>query len=330
MTNNYRAPLAVLFLLLFQGCTHVNSDRVLQESLPAMQASTQNMTRMLAVYEPWFGHPSHMSVGYSSTDPETLRRQIDQAKTLGISGFVVDWYGHREPLLDRSYALLQSVSVEKNFQIAMMYDESRATDAETATDETISELEQFRNSYLSPDAPGRQAYLTYNQRPIIFIFPKGKHTNWDRVRAEVQNWDPAPLLIYENIVTRYANDFDGFYAWINPGPKGWARDGSHWGEEYLRNFYRKMRNQYPEKIAVGAAWAGFNDKKASWSLNRYMSQRCGQTLKDTLDLTREYDTPDHPLPFVLIATWNDYEEGTAIERGLAKCHGESSQASGSQ
>src|SRR6266496_4202970 len=135
MTNNYRAPLAVLFLLLFQGCTHVNSDRVLQESLPAMQASTQNMTRMLAVYEPWFGHPSHISVGYSSNDPETLRRQIDQAKTLGISGFIVDWYGHREPLLDRSYGLLQSISGEKNFQVAMMYDESRATDAETATDE---------------------------------------------------------------------------------------------------------------------------------------------------------------------------------------------------
>jgi hypothetical protein len=25
------------------------------------------------------------------------------------------------------------------------------------------------------------------------------------------------------------------------------------------------------------------------------------------------------MPFLLIATWNDYEEGTAIERGIAKC-----------
>jgi hypothetical protein len=328
--NFFRAPVAVLFLLLFQGCTHVNSDLVLHQQLPAMQASMQNMTRMLAVYEPWFGHPRHISVGYSSNDPETLRRQIDQAKTLGISGFVVDWYGHREPFLDRSYALLQSIATEKNFNVAMMYDESGLADREMATDQTISELEEFRSKYLSPDAPGRQAYLTYNQRPVIFIFPKGKHTNWNRVRAELQNWDPAPLLLYENIVTQYASDFDGFYAWINPGPNGWARDGSHWGGEYLQNFYRKMRTKYPEKIAVGAAWAGFDDKKASWSLNRYMSQRCGQTLKDTLDLSREYDSPDHPLPFLLIATWNDYEEGTAIERGLAKCNGNSSQASGSQ
>jgi len=32
----------------------------------------------------------------------------------------------------------------------------------------------------------------------------------------------------------------------------------------------------------------------------------------------------------LIATWNDYEEGTAIERGLAKCGGSNSQSRAGQ
>ncbi len=31
------------------------------------------------------------------------------------------------------------------------------------------------------------------------------------------------------------------------------------------------------------------------------------------------DTPEHPIPFLLIETWNDYEEGTAIERGISHC-----------
>ena len=44
-----------------------------------------------------------------------IRKQIEQAKNLGISGFVVDWYGDREPFLDRSYALLQSIAAEQNF-----------------------------------------------------------------------------------------------------------------------------------------------------------------------------------------------------------------------
>jgi hypothetical protein len=38
-----------------------------------------------------------------------------------------------------------------------------------------------------------------------------------------------------------------------------------------------------------------------------------------MKLWRQYYSADRPLPFVLVETWNDYEEGTAIERGLAKC-----------
>jgi hypothetical protein len=80
-----------------------------------------------------------------------------------------------------------------------------------------------------------------------------------------------------------------------------------------------MQSKYPDKIAVGAAWAGFDDSRASWSLNRHMSQRCGKTFSDTLSLAQENSSPEHPLPFVLIETWNDYEEGTAIEPGIAVC-----------
>jgi hypothetical protein len=35
---------------------------------------------------------------------------------------------------------------------------------------------------------------------------------------------------------------------------------------------------------------------------------------------RKYYDDSHPLPFLMIATWNDYEEGTAIEAGLPKCN----------
>lgn len=276
---------------------------------------------MLAVYEPWFGHPSHISVGYSSQDPVVIRKQIDQAKAMGISGFVVDWYGDREPFIDRSYALMQTIAAEKNFHISMMYDESTEESA-PATDDALASFNKFEETYLSPNASGLRAYLTYKERPVIFIFPKGGHTDWNRVRAATDKWNPRPLLIYEDGPTSFANAFDGFYAWINPGQKGWAADGSNWGEEYLRDFYRTMQSKYPHKIAVGAAWAGFDDSRASWGLDRHISQRCGETFADTMKLWRQYSS-DLSLPFLLIETWNDYEEGTAIERGLAKCRSDS-------
>ncbi|MGA8491080.1 MAG: hypothetical protein WB711_11695 [Terriglobales bacterium] len=323
MLVHYRVICASVLVLLLQGCTHPGLRQTLAEGVPVTAASPQ----ILAVYEPWFGHPSHISVGYSSQDPVVIRKQIDHAKTLGISGFVVDWYGDREPFIDRSYALIQTLAAENNFHVSMMYDESNPDDGD-ATNDTLAAFDKFSKSYLSSTAPGRQAYLAYNDRPVIFIFPKGGHTDWNQVRAFTDKWDPPPLLIYEDQATSFTSAFDGFYAWINPGKKGWAADGSNWGEQYLIDFYRTMQTKYPDKIAVGGAWAGFDDSKASWGLNRHMSQRCGETFADTMKLWRQYSAGDHPLPFLLVETWNDYEEGTAIERGLAKCGTNSQQQPG--
>ena len=49
-----------------------------------------------------------------------------------------------------------------------------------------------------------------------------------------------------------------------------------------------------------------------------MSSRCGKTLDDTLRMFRRYYNEQRPLPFLMIETWNDYEEGTAIENGVAR------------
>jgi hypothetical protein len=314
MIHQFRGRLAVLCLVLLQGCTRTTVAPSLRAEVP----TTPGYPHLLAVYEPWFGHPAHINVGYSSQDPAQIRKQMDEARNLGISGFVVDWYGDREPFLDRSYALIQQISAEKNFKVAAMYDESNG-DSVRATDDALAAFDKLNATYLAPDAPGRAAYLTYQDRPVIFIFPKAGKTDWSRVREETSKWNPPPLLLYQFRKTQYADSLDGFYAWVNPGQKGWAPDGSHWGGDYLTNFYRQMRSKYPDKIAIGAAWAGFDDSRASWTLNRHMSPRCGKTLSDTLSLARENSPPDRPLPFILIATWNDYEEGTAIERGVAKC-----------
>jgi hypothetical protein len=301
-------------LLLVHGCSQSPTQKVTRLRPKHGSSAPQ----LLAVYEPWFGHPAHISVGYSSHDPAEIRKQIRQAKAMGISGFVVDWYGDRDPFNDQTYALMQTAAAEQKFKVAMMYDETDQEDG--ATDDTLSDFKMFHDTYFAPDSAGRQAYLEYEGRPVIFIFPKGMHTDWNRVREDLNKWNPAPLLIYENLPGGpYVNAFDGFYAWVQPGKKGWAADGGNWGDDYLADFYSTMQTKYPDKIAVGGAWAQFNDSKASWSLNRHISARCGKTFTDTLNFWRQYYPSDNTLPFLLIATWNDYEEGTAIEPGIPTC-----------
>ena len=303
----------LLFLIVPHGCSGPGSFH----ALPLNHRATGSSPEVVALYEAWFGHPQHISVGYSSQDPTVIHSQIRQAKAMGISAFVVDWYGDREPFIDRSYALMQTVAAKEKFRVAMMYDETDEEDG--ATDEALADFAMFHDTYLSSKAPGHEAYLTYEGRPVIFIFPKGKHTDWEKVRSLVNKWSDPPWLIYENLPGPNADAFDGFYAWINPGEKGWTADGSNWGEQYLSDFYTTMHSKYADKIIVGGAWSSFDDSKASWGLNRHISARCGQTFADTSNLWHKYFSADDPPPFVMIETWNDHEEGTAIEDGIPSC-----------
>jgi hypothetical protein len=290
------------------GCTTPGIHRALQNAqAPGLSP------KLLAVYMPWFGDHTHIDVGYSSQDPAVLRKQIEQARHMGISAFVVDWYGEATPYSDHNFALLQRASSENHFQVALLYNEAADEDAQ-ATDAAIAALDKAYQAYIGPSAKYSGAYLTYQGRPLIFIFPKSGHLDWNRVREHCSNWDKAPLLIYKDEPpAQFADDFAGSYAWVQPGPGGWAADGSNWGEQYLDSFYRTMKNKHPDKIAIGGAWPGFDDSAAKWGLNRHIQSGCGKTLDETLNFYQRYYDGANPLPFLLIETWNDYEEGTAIE-----------------
>ena len=306
---------AAIVFVVSSGCSTRTS---IQRSLNQTVRSVDSSPKILADYQPWFGDPQHINVGYSTQDPNVLRKQIQEAKDMGIYAFAVDWYGRRQPFLDRSYALLQQIAHESHFHVAIMYDETQEDNGH-ATDDALDALEHAYKNYIGPDAPARDAYVLYQGRPVIFVFPKRGNTDWDRVRQAVNSWEQPPILIYkDDPPPKYAKDFDGSYAWVHPGPQGWSVNGSDWGKEYLQAFYKKM-DQRPNKIVVGTVWPGFDDTKASWSLNRHMDRRCGKTFEDTLHMFRQYDDPNHPMPFLLIATWNDYEEGTQIEGGVSHC-----------
>lgn len=310
--------LAIITVVQLTACSRASYNMHQTLRATRFQAPGAN-PEILAVYQPWFGSNDHIDVGYSSQDRIVIQKQISEAKNLGISGFLVNWYGPRMEYMDRSYSLMQTEAAQPGFKVAILYDEA-VDNPGHETDAVIVDLQYAYDRYISDQAgPSRIAYLRYNGRPVIFIFPKTTKTDWNRVRQVVNSWPDRPLLIYKDPTSEYASDFDGFYAWVEPGKQGWSPNGKNWGEDYLQDFYQRMRSKYPDKIAVGAAWPGFDDSRASWSLNRHIDSRCGKTFEDSLRLFRRYYTDQEPLPFLLIVTWNDYEEGTAIERGYAKC-----------
>ena len=294
-----------------------------------LPASLPTDTLVLAHWVGWFGLPTHrMPIPeYRSIDAAAIRRQIAAARSIGIDGFIVDWLGPATGRAlsneaDRAFidqatrSLFAQAQMTTDFKIALMYDYGALTDVHglSRTQQMSADLAYARATYLT-----RSIYLTQSNRPVLFLFP------YDNVAPDV-NLQTATLpldaisvsLIYKNPTTDTAIQpyVDGFFAWVQPITyAAWQTDGGDWGAGYLTWFHETMTNAtspYSRMLGVGAAWPGFNDTLAPWRTwpPRFIARRGGQTWDDTWRHVLSY----HP-PIVQIVTWNDWEEGTAIEPG---------------
>lgn len=275
-------------------------------------------TMVLAEYHAWHGLPSHTQAPYDSRDPDVISKHIQKAKDMGIDGFVVDWYGHKNEVandndrefIDQATTELMRQAEEKNFRVALMYDERTVSQAKLETskymDQVQSDLNYAQKYFSSP------AYMHIDGYPALFIFSYSDvdpFIDWLKVRNELG----TPITLIDNDPNpddlSHDNAFDGFYAWVQAE---WDSDGKKWGEGYLNWFYSTMNGGlYAKKVMVGGVWPGFDDLLASWGKNRYISRQNRRIYDKTMALAEEYN-----VPIVMIDTWNDFEEGTDIEFGV--------------
>jgi hypothetical protein len=74
-------------------------------------------------------------------------------------------------------------------------------------------------------------------------------------------------------------------------------------------------------LTVGLLYSGFDDSNASWTNGRGIAQQCGQVLLDSAnEVTKVQYWSTHPIPYRMMATWNDYEEGSEEESGIDNCY----------
>ncbi len=294
----------------------------------------QKTCNVLAEYQVWHGLPSHSAAysgapwephprPYDSRDSTVIAQHISAAKAKGICGFVVDWYGpgggyandEDRSFQDEATQKLFQQAEQSDFQVALLYDEGAVHDSgedqgsyQAVVQSDLAYAEQYFSS---------SAYLSMNGAPALFVFPYygvdpsddvDPYLNWSTIRADLSS--PVTLLDKDPNPGDATHDaaFDGFFAWVKTNPA----DPSDWGQVYLDWFYDTMKlPEYSGKIAVGGVWPGFDDSLASWGLNRFMS-RMGH---DTYDATWNR-AQQAAVPFIMIATWNDFEEGTDIELGI--------------
>lgn len=265
-------------------------------------------TKIYANWVPWWGNASHINVGYSSGDPNELQRQVTDMVSRGIDGVIVDWYSAAS--LDQpTQGLMKEVEQHPGFQFALMPDSGAYTGVADPTAKLIADLNYAASTYFtSPN------YMRLNGKPVVFPF--GLETfpiDWNAVLAGVQG---GPAFIFRNVSGFSATGSSGAYAWGPDQPPAY--------EDYFYSNALALN-----KPTYGFVSKGFNDSLAAWGQNRFLDQQCGQEWLNTFAMANKYYSSSQPLPYMQVVTWNDYEEGTAIETGIDNCLSVSAQVSGS-
>jgi len=292
---------------------NVAARSVSKVSLRSLLYSGSN-TKIYVHWLGWFGGSDHMNVGYNSDDAAQVHRQVEDMISRGVQGAIADWMGAAKTNANNSTMLLRQEAEAHagQFEFAIMEDVGALGAAAIGngcdvTDQLIADL-----NYIATQYEPSPAYMKVNNRPVVFFFGvDAYYIDWSRVTSSI----PAnPLLIFQGTGGLSRSLSDGGFSWVNINPAN-PFDPNLASQD---SFYEEAQ-QMPARLAVGAAYKGFNDTLAAWGTNRQINQQCGQAWQQSFSEAGKFYSSGNQLAAIQIATWNDYEEGTAIEPGIDNC-----------
>ena len=129
-----------------------NVSKVDIHSLLYSGASTKIYAHLLL----WFGQSNHMNVGYSSTDPAQIHRQITDMISRGIDGVIIDWYGPNNSIDQATQLVMAEAEKHPGFTFAIMVDQGAiewdSCNGCTPQQALISQLQYVEQTYFPSPA----------------------------------------------------------------------------------------------------------------------------------------------------------------------------------
>jgi hypothetical protein len=286
---------------------------------------------VLAVYYPWYSidrsgtngmhwgiinaaaHDAGASVHYpargvyNSMDLDVMKSHMELAKSNGITGFVVSWWGQKskQERNDDSIPLLLKCANEEHFKICLYWETAPGSGADRnarAVDDLVYMVTQFGTN---------DAYLKVNGRPVVFIYERVESqipkTAWPGILAKAHKKAGAFVLIADKYEDLNAQLFAGVHryniSWALPNK---TSDEIHaWAAQYDDDAL-KLARQY-HRIGCLTVIPGYNDTKQR-KPGRDVERKDGTVYRALWEEAIK-TKPD----WVLIVSWNEWLEGTEIE-----------------
>jgi hypothetical protein len=254
---------------------------------------------VLAYYYAWYDQGTFSRTlfqppqPYNSDDVGAMKRQVDQAKSAGVDGFIVDWLGNGDRT-DSNLAHILDIGAQAGFSATIHFETPQIWGA----DDVVAQLRAFYDNRSS-----HPAIVRYQGRPVIFFWRASTFDNgtWSAIRAQV---DPDHHGVWladgDNFNVLGGDAWDG----ISPYAIAWSADPA----AQLPRWANVARNVAPDKLWNPVVSPGCDDSAAR-SPTCVRDRDNGSYYQATWDGA----LASGPSWAVVVSTFNEWMESTQIE-----------------
>jgi len=242
-----------------------------------------------------------------SDDIRTIRNQVLAAHSVGIDGFVVDWYSatpdYAQPT-DKATQLLAVASLALGMEFSIMLDSGAFKWAPDRNKALSVAMAYIRQKYVP-----MENYSKINSKPILWEF------GWANAGMDVSSFarnNPDFIVLSQ---TSVKPNCAGSFGWVNGG---WGPNNGFCAPDAPHNYMRDYLSR-KDALQIPCLFDGFNDTNPNdtahsiWYKDKAPRIMPYGQWQMCLDEINKAATQGKKFPAVQICTWNDYDEGTAIE-----------------
>ncbi len=254
----------------------------------------------------WDSHrlKDHPLTPYSSRDTAAMVRQIDQARSAGIDGFIVSWWGQHD-FTDRYLKLFLDTAAGMHFPLMIYFETLTPKGALRSADEIETLLAYAISTYRA--YPG---YFLWDGKPAIAIYSSDQVplSEWKSIFAKLHAQGLDAVYLGMGLGAANLDVFSGIHIYAPISISNLAQ--SYAQASQLVRYAPLLSDDHAPRLWAATIQPGYDDRLLPGRKGTVQDRANGAYYQSTIQAALQSD-PD----WLLVTSWNEWWENTEIEPG---------------